>query len=47
MHAMRDAGFESIGLDVDSDNPTGAHSLYARLGFEVTFQSTMWEKQVG
>lgn len=47
MQMMRDAGFESAGLDVDSANPTGAHGLYTRLGFEVTFQSTMWERQVG
>jgi ribosomal protein S18 acetylase RimI-like enzyme len=46
MHAMRDAGFESAGLDVDSANPTGAHGLYRRLGFELTYQSAMWERQV-
>lgn len=31
--AMRAAGFEVVGLDVDADNPTGARRLYERLGF--------------
>jgi len=47
MKRMKDAGFESAGLDVDSANPTGAHGLYQRLGFTITFQSTIWERQVG
>lgn len=46
MHAMRNAGFEWIGLDVDSANPTGAHGLYTRLGFTVRFRSTMYELEV-
>ena len=47
MQNMKEAGFESAGLDVDSANPTGAHGLYQRLGFTITFQSTIWERQVG
>lgn len=46
MRRMKAAGFDSVGLDVDSANPTGAHGLYTRLGFEVFFQSTMYERQV-
>jgi GNAT superfamily N-acetyltransferase len=32
--AMGDAGIERVALGVDSANPTGAHELYRRLGFE-------------
>jgi mycothiol synthase len=46
MRRMSSAGFDSIGLDVDSANPTGAHGLYTRLGFEVFFQSTMYQREI-
>ncbi len=46
MRVIAEAGFDSVGLDVDSANPTGAHGLYTRLGFEVYFQSTMYQRQV-
>jgi|TARA_Y100001947_G_scaffold111048_1_gene95396 mycothiol synthase len=34
--AARDAGLEKVNLDVDTESPTGANSLYGRLGFEAT-----------
>ncbi|MGH2383522.1 MAG: GNAT family N-acetyltransferase [Candidatus Limnocylindria bacterium] len=39
--AAREAGFTSASLGVDTDSPTGAHSLYESLGFapEKTFTS--------
>ncbi|MGO2140860.1 MAG: GNAT family N-acetyltransferase [Leucobacter sp.] len=44
MRAMRDAGMERATLDVDSDSPTGAHALYARLGFAETGRSVTYAK---
>jgi ribosomal protein S18 acetylase RimI-like enzyme len=35
MHAARAAGFDTVSLDVDAANPTGALGLYERAGFEV------------
>lgn len=37
-----DQGYESAGLGVDADNPTGAVSVYARAGFEITRRSTTY-----
>ncbi|MGZ0711741.1 GNAT family N-acetyltransferase (plasmid) [Coraliomargarita sp. W4R53] len=34
--AIRAAGLEKAVLDVDTDSPTGANTLYERLGFEAT-----------
>jgi ribosomal protein S18 acetylase RimI-like enzyme len=34
MHSFQSAGLEAAGLGVDTDNPTGAFGLYARLGYE-------------
>jgi len=34
MRAFREAGLQYAGLDVDTENPTGAYGLYARLGYE-------------
>jgi ribosomal protein S18 acetylase RimI-like enzyme len=31
--AMKDAGYVRAALTVDTENPTGAHGLYERLGF--------------
>lgn len=37
--AARDAGLEKAVLDVDTESPTGANSLYGGLGFEATERS--------
>ena len=39
LRAARDAGLEKAVLDVDTESPTGANSLYGRLGFEPTERS--------
>jgi len=39
MHAFRHAGMQYAGLDVDTENPTGAYGLYARLGYEPQHRS--------
>jgi mycothiol synthase len=39
LKAARDAGLEKVVLDVDTESPTGANSLYGRLGFEATERS--------
>lgn len=36
--SYRDAGLERALLDVDADSPTGANSLYERMGFAATTQ---------
>ena len=36
LRAARDAGLEQAVLDVDTASPTGAHTLYERLGFTAT-----------
>ena len=38
--AYREAGYDEAGLDVDSDNPTGALGVYERAGFEVQCRFT-------
>ncbi|MGW0810476.1 GNAT family N-acetyltransferase [Nonomuraea sp. NPDC002799] len=35
-------GYASTGLGVDADNPTGAVSVYARAGFEITKRSSAY-----
>lgn len=40
---LRQAGCASSSLYVDGMNPTGAPALYVSLGFEVAFQSEVWE----
>jgi ribosomal protein S18 acetylase RimI-like enzyme len=42
MAAFRADGIEYAELDVDTENPSGAHGLYARLGYEVTHGSAMY-----
>lgn len=44
MRAMHAAGMERATLDVDGDSPTGAHALYARLGFVETERSVTYAK---
>lgn len=43
---MDDAGIEWVALGVDSDNPTGAHHLYRRLGFNPWTRYITWERWV-
>ncbi|MFF4194007.1 GNAT family N-acetyltransferase [Nonomuraea sp. NPDC001831] len=38
--AFRAQGFDTTGLGVDADNPTGAVSVYSRAGFEIFQRST-------
>ena len=42
--AFRDEGLERAVLDVDSDNPTGALTLYLRLGFMPESRETAFSK---
>jgi len=46
LHRYRDAGYQRAGLDVDSENATGALGLYQRLGFVVDHRSVTWRKPV-
>jgi ribosomal protein S18 acetylase RimI-like enzyme len=41
MRSFRADGMQYAELDVDTENPSGAHGLYARLGYEVTHGSVM------
>ncbi|WP_318278972.1 GNAT family N-acetyltransferase [Agrococcus baldri] len=42
MRAFADAGMEAAVLDVDTENPSGAHGLYASLGYTKEHGSTMY-----
>jgi mycothiol synthase len=42
--AYRQRGVTRVGLKVDSNNPTGAVRLYARLGFETDRRYGIWVK---
>ncbi|WNB84446.1 GNAT family N-acetyltransferase [Cellulomonas sp. ATA003] len=42
MAAFRADGIEYAELDVDTENPSGAHGLYERLGYEVRHGSVMY-----
>ena len=42
MAAFAADGIEYAELDVDTENPSGAHGLYARLGYEVTHGSALY-----
>ena len=42
MAAFRADGMQYAELDVDTENPSGAHGLYARLGYEVTHGSALY-----
>ncbi|MCA1724499.1 MAG: GNAT family N-acetyltransferase [Thermomicrobia bacterium] len=44
--ALRDAGMTTVALGVDAENVTGAHHIYAHLGFVVTGQQTMYRKSI-
>lgn len=41
MRAYAADGMQYAELDVDTENPTGAHGLYAALGYEVAHSSTL------
>ena len=43
MHSMANDGIERVALGVDSENPTGAHRLYANLGFTPWTRYATWE----
>lgn len=44
LHAAAAAGCAEAGLDVDSDNPTGAMGVYERLGFRTTRTQVSWAR---
>jgi mycothiol synthase len=44
MQAFVADGIQYAGLDVDSDNPTGAVGLYSALGYQVRHRSAHWTK---
>lgn len=46
MHAQRAEGIEYAEIGVDTANPSGAHGLYASLGFEAFTSSTMLAVEV-
>lgn len=46
MAAYADAGMEYAGLDVDTDNPTGALGLYSRLGYVRAGTSVLYTKEL-
>jgi mycothiol synthase len=46
MVAFADDGMQFAGLDVDSDNPTGAVGLYSALGYQVRHRAAHWTKKL-
>jgi mycothiol synthase len=46
MQAFAADGIQYAGLDVDSDNPTGAVGLYSALGYRVQHRSAHWTKDM-
>ena len=42
--AFARAGFSHAALGVDTENPTGAHGLYTRIGFELDYQTVMAQR---
>ncbi len=46
LHAFKAAGFTHSSLGVDRDNPTGAYSLYERLGYRTMSRSVVHELTV-
>ena len=46
MESFRDAGLEYAGLDVDTENPTGALGTYTRLGYERRRGSVCYSKEI-
>jgi mycothiol synthase len=46
MQAFAADGMRFAGLDVDSDNPTGAVGLYSSLGYQVRHRAAHWTKDL-
>lgn len=46
MRAFRDAGMQYAALDVDTESPSGADELYARLGYEAQHTETVFTIEV-
>jgi ribosomal protein S18 acetylase RimI-like enzyme len=46
MASFRADGMQYAELDVDTENPSGAHGLYASLGYEVTHGAIMYTIEV-
>jgi mycothiol synthase len=44
--AFASQGYESAGLGVDADNPSGAVGVYSRAGFEITERSTCYARRI-
>jgi ribosomal protein S18 acetylase RimI-like enzyme len=44
MRGLRDRGYTSVGLGVDTENPTGAYGLYERLGFRVDLRASIMHR---
>ena len=44
--AFRVAGFTHSALDVDRDNPTGAYTLYERLGYRTMTRTIVRQLEV-
>jgi ribosomal protein S18 acetylase RimI-like enzyme len=43
LHWYREAGLEMAAIDVDTENPSGAHRLYGALGFQLWRQTVMFQ----
>ena len=39
-------GRDRVGLEVDADSPTGAHGLYEALGWQTTYVTESWHRDV-
>ena len=46
MRRFAAAGMDKASLDVDSENPTGALALYAKMGYVAVNTSMAWDKEL-
>ncbi|MDN4644488.1 GNAT family N-acetyltransferase [Arthrobacter sp. PsM3] len=46
MRRFAAAGMDKASLDVDSENPTGALALYAKMGYAAVSTSMAWDKEL-
>lgn len=46
LHAYKSDSLDFANLGVDADNPTGAHRLYTKLGFELLRRSVIYERAI-
>ena len=46
MRRFAAAGMDKASLDVDSENPTGALALYAKMGYVAVNSSMAWDKEL-